>query len=71
MYECIWEISAIIGDRAPAYSVTTWIQSAEWREGGKAGGRPALERGGVVGRGGGNLSSSYWKNDQKYWKMEK
>ena len=54
MYECIWEISAIIGDRAPAYSVTTWKQSAEWREGGKAGGRPALEKGGVVGRGGGN-----------------
>ena len=32
MYVCIWEISAIIGDRAPAYSVTTWIQIAVGRE---------------------------------------
>ena len=45
----------IIGDRAPAYSVTRWIQSAEGREGGKAGGIPGLEKGGVVGRGGGNI----------------
>ena len=56
MYECLWEISVIIGDRAPAYSVTTWIQIAVGRaEGGKAGGIPGLEKGGVVGRGGGNI----------------
>ena len=56
MYECLWEMSVIIGDRAPAYSVTTWIQIAVGRaEGGKAGGIPALEKGGGVGRGGGNI----------------
>ena len=38
MYEFIWEISAIIGD---AFSVTTWIQSAEGR-GGRAGGIPEV-----------------------------
>ena len=51
----LWEISVIIGDRAPAYSVATWIQIAVGREGGKAGGIPGFEKGGVVGRGGGNI----------------